>query len=85
MIIKKPLSRRDLEIVMKTIKKAEADIIFTPGEIADPHGIHGMCIRAIETALKNLELKLKDGYIRVDGRNIRFMRQMQLYRSIESL
>jgi len=57
LIIKKPLSRRDLEIVMKTIKKAEADIIFTPGEIADPHGTHGMCIGAIETALKKLGIK----------------------------
>jgi len=61
-IIKKPISKIDIQKVMKTIIETEPELIIYPGERADPHGTHGMCINAIKTALKQLKMKIECWY-----------------------
>jgi len=49
---KDPISERDIRIVYEKLIKDKPDIIFAPGELADPHGTHGMAMQALVGALE---------------------------------
>lgn len=56
-IIKKPITNIDIEIVMKVLDEVKPEIIIMPGEIDDPHGTHGKCIETINEALKRMNIE----------------------------
>ena len=52
---KKPLSKEDVEIVKKLIKRVKPHQIFAAGDLSDPHGTHRVCFQSIIDACKQLK------------------------------
>ncbi|MDI9310281.1 MAG: glucosamine-6-phosphate deaminase [Limnohabitans sp.] len=64
-IKKNPISQKDIEIIENIITKIEPHQVFAAGDLADPHGTHETCLKAIFTALGNLKEKpfMKDCWL----------------------
>ena len=43
--MKKPLSRKDIQIVVDLFEKLQPDQIFAAGDLSDPHGTHRTCLQ----------------------------------------
>ena len=43
--MKKPLSRKDVQIVVDLFEKLQPDQIFAAGDLSDPHGTHRTCLQ----------------------------------------
>lgn len=52
---KKPLSKKDIEVVSNLIEEIKPHQIYAAGDLADPHGTHKVCLDAIFGAMKKLE------------------------------
>lgn len=44
---KKPLGQEDIDIIVKLLRDIEPHQIYAAGDLADPHGTHAVCLRAI--------------------------------------
>jgi glucosamine-6-phosphate deaminase len=54
-IKKKPLSEKDINIVVDVLKKIKPDQIYAAGDLSDPHGTHRTCLNAIFLAFEKLK------------------------------
>lgn len=64
-IKKNPISQNDIEIIENIITQIAPHQVFAAGDLADPHGTHETCLKAIFTALGNLKEKsfIKDCWL----------------------
>lgn len=46
-IKKKPLSQADIDIMVKLLREIQPHQIYAAGDLADPHGTHGVCLDAL--------------------------------------
>src|SRR5690606_13279511 len=53
-IEKKPIGEEDIEITMALIEKVQPHQIYAPGDLAEPHGTHKVCLDAILESVKRL-------------------------------
>ena len=62
---KKPLSEKDIQIIVDLIEKIKPHQIYAAGDLSDPHGTHRVCLAAIYEALRRLKKKswMKDCYV----------------------
>ena len=62
---KKPLSDRDVEIIVDLLAEIKPQQIYAAGDLSDPHGTHRVCLMAIYRALERLKNEdwIKDCYI----------------------
>jgi len=62
---KKPLSKKDVELIVDLIKEIQPHQIYAAGDLADPHGTHRVCLNGILEALKHLkeEKWMKDTWL----------------------
>ena len=44
---KNPLSEKDIDIIVKLLREVKPHQIYAAGDLADPHGTHGVCLDAI--------------------------------------
>ncbi|MEG0795314.1 MAG: glucosamine-6-phosphate deaminase [Odoribacter sp.] len=44
---KNPLSQADVDIIVKLLREVQPHQIYAAGDLADPHGTHGVCLDAI--------------------------------------
>lgn len=44
---KNPLSQTDVDIIVKLLREVQPHQIYAAGDLADPHGTHGVCLDAI--------------------------------------
>lgn len=44
---KKPLSQADIDIIVKLLREVQPHQIYAAGDLADPHGTHGVCLDAL--------------------------------------
>lgn len=44
---KNPLSQADIDIIVKLLREVKPHQIYAAGDLADPHGTHGVCLDAI--------------------------------------
>jgi len=51
---KRPIGERDVEIMLKLIRKVRPNWVFLAGETSDPHGTHRVCAEAVLAALRRL-------------------------------
>ncbi len=54
-VMKKPLSKADVAIVVDLIKEVQPHQIYAAGDLADPHGTHKVCLDAIFEAIEELK------------------------------
>lgn len=47
---KKPLSKEDIDIIVKLLREVKPHQIYAAGDLADPHGTHSTCLNAIMQA-----------------------------------
>ncbi|WP_372793351.1 glucosamine-6-phosphate deaminase [Lutibacter sp.] len=52
---KKPIGKKDIDIVTNLIAKIQPHQIYAAGDLADPHGTHKVCLDAIFAALEILK------------------------------
>ena len=52
---KKPLSDKDVKIVVDMMRKYEPHQIFAAGDLSDPHGTHRVCLEAVLLALEEVK------------------------------
>lgn len=52
---KDPISEGDVDIVLALLEETRPHIVFTAGDMSDPHGTHRMCKEAIERALERYQ------------------------------
>jgi glucosamine-6-phosphate deaminase len=52
LVAKLPITDKDVAIVLDLLMTVKPDIVFTAGDLSDPHGTHRMCLEAVEAALK---------------------------------
>ena len=52
---KKPLGRKDIEIVKKLLQRIKPHQIFAAGDLSDPHGTHRVCFQAVIKACEELK------------------------------
>ncbi len=52
---KKPLSERDIDVVMDLLKKVKPHQIYAAGDLSDPHGTHRVCLEAVMQAIVRLK------------------------------
>ncbi len=52
---KKPLSDKDVKIVVDMMRKYEPHQIFAAGDLSDPHGTHRVCLEAVLMALDEVK------------------------------
>ncbi len=52
---KNPLGREDINIIVDLLRKIEPHQIYAAGDLADPHGTHGVCLEAILCAYDIVE------------------------------
>jgi len=57
-VTKRPIGKKDVEIVANLIKQLEAGQIYMAGDLSDPHGTHRSCALAI---IRALEIVQRDG------------------------
>ncbi|GHT39717.1 putative glucosamine-6-phosphate deaminase-like protein [Bacteroidia bacterium] len=62
---KAPITKADVDIIVKLLQEVKPQQIFAAGDLSDPHGTHRVCFIAILEALKQLqgEAWLKDCYM----------------------
>lgn len=48
---KKPLSDKDVNIIVELLRKVQPHQIYAAGDLSDPHGTHRVCLKAIFKAL----------------------------------
>lgn len=49
---KKPLSRKDIDIITGLLTELKPHQVFAAGDLSDPHGTHRVCLDAIQQALQ---------------------------------
>ena len=52
---KKPLSEKDIEIVVEMLEKVKPHQIYAAGDLSDPHGTHRVCLAAVMEALSRVK------------------------------
>jgi glucosamine-6-phosphate deaminase len=52
---KKPISKADIEIVVKLLREIRPHQIFAAGDLSDPHGTHRVCLAIIFEALSQVK------------------------------
>ena len=52
---KKPLGKKDIEIVKKLLQRIKPHQIFAAGDLSDPHGTHRVCFEAVIKACEELK------------------------------
>lgn len=62
---KKPLSEKDIQIIVDLLEEVKPHQIYAAGDLSDPHGTHRVCLAAIFKALARLKKKpwMKDCYV----------------------
>ena len=55
LVKKKPLKRKDVEIVKKLLLDIKPNQIFVAGDLADPHGTHKVCLDAVLAAIDEVK------------------------------
>lgn len=62
---KKPLSEKDIQIIVDLIEKIKPHQIYAAGDLSDPHGTHRVCLAAVFEAVARLKKKpyMKDCYL----------------------
>ena len=62
---KKPLSEKDIQIIVDLLEKIKPHQIYAAGDLSDPHGTHRVCLAAIFKAVERLKNKawMKDCYL----------------------
>ena len=62
---KKPLSDKDIQIIVDLLEKIKPHQIYAAGDLSDPHGTHRVCLAAIFKAVEKLKHKawMKDCYL----------------------
>ena len=54
-IRKKPIGKKDIEIVRDLIEEIKPHQIYAAGDLSDPHGTHRVCLNAIFSAIDELK------------------------------
>ena len=54
---KKPLSEKDIQIIVDLLEKIKPHQIYAAGDLSDPHGTHRVCLAAIFSAVERLKKK----------------------------
>lgn len=54
-VVKKPLSKADIDIVAEIIREIKPHQIYAAGDLSDPHGTHRVCMEAILMAIDTLK------------------------------
>ncbi len=49
---KNPIGPEDVQIVVKLLREHKPQMLFSAGDLSDPHGTHRMCLEAIRQALE---------------------------------
>ncbi len=64
-VVKKELSKRDVEIVIDILDRIQPHQIYAAGDLSDPHGTHRICLDAIFKAMHHLKNEdwVKDCYL----------------------
>ena len=64
LVKKKPLSEKDIQLIVDLLEKVKPHQIYAAGDLSDPHGTHRVCLAAIFQAVERLKKKpwLKDCY-----------------------
>ena len=62
---KKPLSEKDIQIIVDLLEKVKPHQIYAAGDLSDPHGTHRVCLAAIFEAIRRLKKKawIKDCFV----------------------
>ena len=62
---KKPLSEKDIQIIVDLLEKIKPHQIYAAGDLSDPHGTHRVCLAAIFSAVERLKKKpwIKDCFV----------------------
>ncbi len=62
---KKPISKKDVDLVAGMIEKIQPHQVYAAGDLADPHGTHRVCLDAIFAAFNQLKSKkwIKDCWL----------------------
>lgn len=65
LVKKKPLSDKDVQIIVDLLEKIKPQQIYAAGDLSDPHGTHRVCLDAIFRAVEKLKNKawMKDCYL----------------------
>jgi glucosamine-6-phosphate deaminase len=65
MVKKKPLSEKDIQIIIDLLEEIRPHQIYAAGDLSDPHGTHRVCLAAIYRAISRLKKKtwMKDCYV----------------------
>ncbi len=50
-VTKKPLSQRDIDIIVELLEKVQPHQVYAAGDLSDPHGTHRTCLTAVLQAL----------------------------------
>ena len=64
-VTKKPLSKKDVDLIASLIEEIKPHQIYAAGDLADPHGTHKVCLDAIFAAMEKLQHKnfMKDCWL----------------------
>lgn len=57
MVKKKPLSEKDIQIIVDLLEEIKPHQIYAAGDLSDPHGTHRVCLTAIYKAIARLKKK----------------------------
>lgn len=65
LVKKKPLSEKDIRIIIDLLEKVKPHQIYAAGDLSDPHGTHRVCLNAIFRAVDRLKHKswMKNCYV----------------------
>ena len=65
MVKKKPLSEKDIQIIVDLLEEIKPHQIYAAGDLSDPHGTHRVCLAAIYKAIGRLKKKswMNDCYV----------------------
>ncbi|HEY3430209.1 MAG TPA: PIG-L family deacetylase, partial [Cyclobacteriaceae bacterium] len=65
LVKKKPLSEKDIKIIVDLLEEIKPHQIYAAGDLSDPHGTHRVCLSAIFQAMERLKKKpwTKDCYL----------------------
>src|SRR5690606_35897379 len=55
MVEKKPMGEEDIAITIELLRKIKPHQIYAAGDLADPHGIHKVCLDIIFEAVKRIK------------------------------
>ena len=65
MVKKKPLSEKDIQVIVDLLEEIKPHQIYAAGDLSDPHGTHRVCLAAIYKAIGRLKKKswMNDCYV----------------------